>query len=255
MDRDNGKELLSVSKIKMYLRCPLQYYYRYCEGIKIPPDAGLTLGKAVHSGIEQNFRQKITSFSDLPLNDVLDIYSTAFESYLQEEFNFGEDKPGDVKDLGVGLVKVYHAELSPKIQPVSVEEHFILEFEAPVEYGFQGYMDVIDAESNIRDSKTAKRSYAQNAAENDLQLTAYNLAYKFLKGKEPKALIFDVMVKNKTPKVQTISSPPRGEAQLNRLLKLIGFVSKSIKTGVFYPCENGQVCSWCGYRKDHCSSW
>jgi len=79
MDKDNGKkELLSVSKIRMYLRCPLQYYYRYCEGLKVPPDSGLTLGKSVHAGIEANYSQKITSFSDLPLNDVLDVYSTAF---------------------------------------------------------------------------------------------------------------------------------------------------------------------------------
>lgn len=253
MDNDNGKELLSVTRVKMFLRCPLQYYYRYCEGIKIPPDAGLTLGKAVHAGLEVNYTQKISSFIDLPLNYVLDIYSTEFEKLVQEEINFGEDEPGDVKDLGVECLSVYHKELSPKIQPVSVEERFVLEFEN-VSYGFQGYLDLVDSEGNIRDSKTSKRSYAIDAAEKDLQLTAYNLGYKYIKGKEPKSLIFDVIVKNKIPKVQTIISPPRNESQLNRLLKIIGSVSQSIKTGIFYPCENPITCSWCGYKK-LCERW
>ena len=253
MDKDNGKELLSVTKLKMWLRCPLQFRFRYVEGIKIPPDSGLTLGKSVHAGIEGNYVQKLISFNDLPLADVLDIYSTAFEKYMQEEFNFGEDKPGEVKDLGAELLKVYHTELSPKIQPVSVEEHFVLEFEN-VPYGFQGYTDLTDSLGNIRDAKTSKRSYSQDAAEKDIQLTAYNLAHNCLKGTKINGLVFDVLVKNKTPKVQTISSPPRSEAQLNRLLKLIGSVAQSIKTGNFYPCESPMSCSWCGY-KQLCEKW
>ena len=36
------KKHLSVTQLKMYLRCPLQYKYRYIDGLKIPPTSSLT---------------------------------------------------------------------------------------------------------------------------------------------------------------------------------------------------------------------
>ena len=57
---------LSVSQVNMYLRCPLQYMFRYIEGLKLPPKSAMTLGKSIHFGIEGNYRQKIDSHKDLP---------------------------------------------------------------------------------------------------------------------------------------------------------------------------------------------
>ena len=111
-----------------------------------------------------------------------------------------------------------------------------------------------DLKSGCNFLKTAKRSYPQDSAQTDIQLTAYNLAYKYIKGEEPKSLCFDVMVRTKQPKVQTLQSPPRTQDQLTRFLKLLGSIARAIKTGIFYPCENQQVCSWCGY-KEICKKW
>ena len=88
----------------------------------------------------------------------------------------------------------------------------------------------------------------------DIQLTAYNLAYRFLKGENPKSLCIDVMVKNKKAKVQTIEAGPRSEQQLKRFLRLLGSIAYAVKQGVFYPCENAQVCGYCGYSR-LCRKW
>lgn len=50
---------LSVSQISMYLRCSLQYWFRYIQGIKAPPNLKLTVGKAGHEGLEFENRQKV----------------------------------------------------------------------------------------------------------------------------------------------------------------------------------------------------
>ena len=56
---------ISVSQIKMFLRCPLQYKYRYIDNLKIPPTGSLLLGSSVHSSLEGNYRQKIETKQDL----------------------------------------------------------------------------------------------------------------------------------------------------------------------------------------------
>ena len=246
---------LSITQIKMYLRCPLQYMFRYLKGLKMPPVGAVVLGKSIHKGLEQNFRHKKQTKIDLPLNKVLEAYSAFFDQTRkkEEEIDWEGENPGKVKDEGIGLIKVYHKDVAPPIQPLAVEEEFELGFEN-VAYTLRGYLDLVDQFKRIRDTKTARRSYPQDAAQTDIQLTAYNLAYKYLKGEEPKSLCFDVMVRTKQPKIQTLQSPPRTQGQLTRFLKLLGSIARAIKTGIFYPCENQQVCSWCGY-KEICREW
>lgn len=254
--KNNGFDFehLSATSLKMYLRCPLQFMFRYVKGLKIPPAGVIILGKSVHKGLEENFRHKKQTQIDLPIKKVLEAYSNCFDrSKQEEEVDWEGENPGKLKDEGVGLIKVYHKITAPPIQPIAVEEGFELGFEN-VPYTLKGYVDLVDQDKRIRDTKTSRRSYPQNATQTDIQLTAYNLAYKYIKGEEPKSLCFDVMVRTKQPKVQTLQSPPRTPAQLTRFLKLLGSIAWAIKTGIFYPCENQQVCSWCGY-KEICRKW
>lgn len=253
-NNDFGFEHLSITSLKMHLRCNLQFMYRYIKGLKIPPVGAIVLGKSVHKGLEENFKHKKQTRIDLPINKVLDFYSAYFEQTKhEEEIDWEGENPGKLKDEGVGLIKLYHQEVAPDIQPISVEEEFELGFKN-VSYALKGYLDLVDQHKTIRDTKTSKRSYPEDAAQTDIQLTAYNLAYKYIKGEEPRSLCFDVMVRTKQPKIQTIQSPPRNPAQLTRFLKLLGSIACAIKTGIFYPCENQQVCSWCGYR-EVCEKW
>jgi len=246
---------LSITQINAYLRCPLSYYFRYIEGIKIPPAGAIILGKSIHKTLEENYRQKIKSFKDLPLNQILEIYSASFEKQKKEEpeIDWEGENPGKVKDDGIGLLKVYQKEISPNIQPLLVEEPFTIEFRN-TNYLLVGFWDLIDRNQIIRDTKTAKRSYPEDAAENSLQLTAYQLAYEIIKRRKPKALILDVMVRNKTPKTQVLISPPRNEIKIKRFLKTMSQIAHSVETGIFYPCEDRIKCSYCGY-KELCKKW
>ncbi len=243
---------LSVSQIKMFLRCPLQYQFRYIDGLKIPPTGSLTLGKSIHSALEANYSQKITSKQDLPAEKVLDLFSDRWEQEVKETVFDMDEKAGTVKDDGVKMVTAYHGQISPTIQPRLVEHEFNLIF-ANVSYTLKGIIDLVDVEGTIIDHKTSKRSMNPEDVGSDIQLTCYALAYRTLFGVPEKELRFDVMVKTKVPKLQQIPTT-RTQDDIRRFLKVLGFVSKAIQSGTLYPCENKQTCSWCGYR-ELCRKW
>ncbi|MCD6219808.1 PD-(D/E)XK nuclease family protein [Candidatus Calescamantes bacterium] len=242
---------ISVTQLKMYLRCPLQYKFRYVDNLIIPPPSAITLGKTIHQTLEENFSQKVKTQEDLPLGYLTDYFSDLWEIESKEtRFEEGE-KPGKIKDEGINLVSVYHKTHSPKILPISVEEEFELEFEnSPLK--LKGYIDLIDKNKIIIDHKIKSRSMTQQDAEQDLQLTAYYLAYKVKKQKPPKGLRFDVIVRTKTPKIQQISISKTDE-DTTRFLKILTQVTRAIHAGIFYPNESF-YCNVCGYR-ELCKKW
>jgi len=245
------RDFISVTQLKMYLRCSLQYKFRYIDGLKIPPTGSLLLGKSVHSALEGNYKQKIDTKQDLPTAQILDLFSDRWEKELKETVFEEDEKPGQVKDDGVKLVTVYHGQISPTITPKYVEKDFELSF-SNVSYMLKGYIDLVDNKNVIIDHKTAKRSMSEQDASSDLQLTCYALAYRNIFGAEEKELRFDVMVRNKTPKIQQIPTN-RSQSDIDRFLRLLGYVSMAIEKGIFYPMANW-MCPSCGYR-DLCKKW
>ncbi len=242
---------LSVTQMRMFLRCPLQFKFRYVDGLKIPPASAITLGKSIHGALESNYRQKVQTKEDLPLEHVTDLFSNWWEKELSETVFEEGEKPGQVKDEGIKLVRVYHKQVAPKVQPISVEKPFTVPFRN-VDYTLKGYIDLIDERGTIIDHKTTKRVMSAEAIAQDLQLTAYALAYRTLEGKLESGLRFDVMIRNKEPKIQQLTTT-RNQGDIRRFLKLLGYVTKAINTGIFYPNPNF-LCPACGYR-DLCKEW
>lgn len=242
---------LSVSQLKMYLRCPLQYFFRYVCGLKVPPTGDLTLGRAVHQTLHDNYHQKVKSYKDLPLSDVTDIFSEHWEREKQETIFQKSEKPGKIKDDGVGLLKTYFENVAPNVQPMEVEREFLINT-AKTSLPIKGYIDLVDSSGRIIDHKTTKRSYPNNAIEKDVQLTAYSMAYRALHGRDETGVRLDVMVRNKQPKIQQLYGT-RTEADIGRFLRLAKQVEMGINTGVYYPNDN-YMCGICGYQ-EMCEKW
>lgn len=240
------KEHLSVSQINCYMRCPAQYKFRYVDGLILPPKTPLTKGKSVHKGIEHNYSQKIETRQDVKLSEVQEVTAAEFES-LRDETDFDKSDPGKVKDETVSLVTLYHNEIAPKVQPVAVEKEVVVEFEN-ADYKLLGYIDVLDEEGFIRDTKTASKSPSEAEVNKSLQLTAYSMAHRTLFGTEEKGVKLDYLVQNKTPKVVQLEGR-RTQRDIERFLKTMGIIAHAIRSGVFYPNENNYLCGHekCGY--------
>lgn len=137
------------------------------------------------------------------------------------------------------------------MQSVGVEREFLLDT-GVTELPPKGYIDLIDDQHYIIDHKTSKRSFPKDAAEKDIQLTAYALAYRKLYGKDEKGVRLDAMVRTKQPKIQQLQAT-RTQADIERFLCLAERVEQGIKAGIFYPNED-YMCNICGY-KGMCEKW
>jgi len=177
---------LSVTQMKTYLRCLLQYFFSYVCDVKPPANGAMALGRAVHSALEHNYRQKIQTGEDLPLSDLQDVFGSEWDRAAEDAFFEKSEKPGDLKDQGAGLLDVYHREIAPTVQPVDVERRFLIHVPG-VKLPLLGYIDLIDDRGTIIDHKTSSRNYQQDAVDRDLQLTAYALAYRTLFGQQERA--------------------------------------------------------------------
>lgn len=242
------RDYISPSQINMFLRCPAQYYFRYCEGLIIPPKSALTKGRAVHKGQEINYKQKIKTKQDLPLDDVKDAVATEFEAAAQEtEWKPDEDK-GKIKDETVSLATLYHREVAPTVQPQYVEEEVF--FQIPdTEIKLKGFIDVVQEGGIIRDTKTTAKTPNQDTADKSMQLTAYSLAYRTLTGEEETGLVLDYLVNTKVPKVVPLKTQ-RSKDDIARFIYITSQITKAIQSGIFYPNPDNFMCS-----EENCGFW
>lgn len=242
------KLTLTQSMIGMFEKCGMQFYFRYIEGIKIPPAAALSVGHSVDTGITTNLSQKIQTQVDLPEGDVLDATSTAFEK-VRAETDWQDLNPDSQKDVAIGCVKAHHKEIAPKIEPIATQ--ITMKHELP-ELVLEGTADIIEKDGTIADSKTAKSAYDEDAVHTSLQAAVYSYLYAQTTRQLPKGFRFDVMVK------PTVRLPARTmqvtgqvtQGQVNNAIERAKIVERAVKAGIFpYASEQGYWCSkkMCGF--------
>lgn len=259
---------VSATQIGMFLRCARQWAYRYVEHRIQKPSGAMKQSGVFHSVAESNYRQKIETGQDLSEEEMLDYFSTLFESEWEKEelmpFQPGESK-GGFKDQGIDIVREHRLNIAPKVQPTAVEQKFELTL-GQNDYSFTltGRIDVIDFNGAIRDNKAMGRTPSQEEIDRDLQLSTYSLAHRVMlrhahpeldlaelqKLVEPE-LTLDAILKNKRPEAR-IFRTRRSREGLRMHLNTIGNIAKAIRADAFPRNPTGWWCSekWCGYWKD-----
>lgn len=235
---------LSVTQMSMYRRCSYQYYLRYCENLIRPPSGSMTRGSAYHVGVAHNLAQKIESHEDLPVAEVLDAYATDFDD-RSEYTEWGNDDPDTMKDAGVAVLRIHHEKIAPGIQPIDVEQQFLMKFKG-LSYTFKGIADVITAESVI-DHKTAGKKYSEPFHDHKIQLWAYGTGEHARTGKMLDGRV-DYAVATSKPQVLSYTVPFTEEDELY-FLSLMGQIADGIQKEVWVPNRSHFLCSrkYCGY--------
>lgn len=250
---------LSASQLGMFLKCPRQWAFRYIEKLIIPPNGAMKQGNAIHKAVEKNYVQKMDTRTDLPESDLTDFFATEFEQQLEaEEVKLDEDETkGGLLDQGVQLVRVFRSGIAPKVQPVAVERNFkVVVGKDKAQIVLNGYIDVIDEQDRIRDTKAMApgRVPKPDTLGCDLQLSTYALARK-LEDKDslptettPARLMLDVTVKLAHPEARILPTA-RSIEGLRMHVNTIGNVAKAIAADAFPRNPTGWWCSekWCGY--------
>lgn len=250
---------LSASQIGMFLRCARQWAFRYIEKLVIPPSGAMKQGSVFHRMAEKNYAQKLMTRADLKEGDLTEFFAEEFETQWEaEEVRLGENETkGGLKDQGVQLTRVFRAGIAPKVMPVAVEGNF----KVPLGKGeaavmLNGYIDVIDEQGRIRDTKamTPQRVPNEFDLSRDLQLSTYALARKLedvasLPTEEtPAHLMLDTVVKLVHPEARILPTA-RSIEGLRLHANTIGNVAKAIRADAFPRNPTGWWCSpkWCGY--------
>ncbi len=245
----------SPTKLNQYLRCPQQFEYRYIRGLKIPPSSSMAQGLSFHGTEEYNFQQKIESHEDIKSNHLKEYYASYLDTKLNEGVEWNEEEKsegiekvkGGLLDEGVKLVDAAARDLNPKINPIKVEEAFTIEIKTeekdPIE--ITGRIDLISKDGDIErihELKTTARTPSEISFDHQLQGIVYSMAT------ETKEVEFNYAVKNKTPKIVSLSKQVDA-TDIEGFVTLTHKVDHAIRAGSFYPNRGSFMCSkkWCGY--------
>lgn len=239
---------LSHTSVGMMSKCPKQFYYRYIEGLKVPPGAAFAFGTSYHHAVGENFEFKIKTKQDLAIGAVWAIFSDQWEREAdQVDWLFEDGDRGELKDVGLHLVELYLSNIAPIRNPKAVE----IEFDVAVPYverRFRGRIDYVDNDGIYIDHKTSSKKWNQGRADTSLQVDAYYLAAQ-IEGEETPGFCFDVAVKKKIPEVQVVQTH-RSKIQIQEYVDRLQDVEKLINAEIFPKTDPGNWwCSprWCGY--------
>lgn len=172
---------LSYSNLNLFDTCPRCWYLKYVLGYKMPGSEAMDFGSSVHEAIE-----KYHKFKELPEPSYLGAMVQAYaDTYKPEDFDIVEEfwevpivHPVEDKKLDIPLLL--------KIDRVWNEY--------------------------IRDVKTSASRYKQEQVDGARQTILYAYAYRQKFGKNERGIGYDVIVKNKVPKLQTLDTFATDEA-------------------------------------------
>lgn len=255
---------LSASSMKLYMRCREAYRRRYLDKAEERSSHYFVWGAAHNFAlVETNFFQKITTGVDLPIAEVQEAFAAEVDRKVErdggdDEIEWGKDlSRASLKDRGVELVAAYHREVSPKVQPVAVEQHFEVAVPGcPVT--ITGYVDVVEAHK-IDDLKTAAKRELSPA--DVFQGHVYQLAFQ-------REVDFHIATKTKVPAVYTAADYPefglpwsgaRGALTGRMVANVAGDIAATFaRYGPDQPWPGAyttrSTCSMCGHRPT-CPWW
>ncbi len=252
----SAKQHLSPNQLNMYMRCSAQWMFRYVEGIKIRPGISLLFGNCFDEVSNTNFRQKMETFEDLPVDDLKDCFVTEWDGNKDRYQIEEDDKPEEKREQGILLVDHWRKTRAPAIQPAGVQEK--LSFSRPEHpYDIIQYSDVITADSGIIDNKTTTKSpskdketgvYLPKSNDHIVQMSLYEIGYEQKFGERPEYLELDYAVIKKDPDNIQVQWTPR-DYHRKYVLSLIDMVTHGIESKVFIPNRGNFLCSkrFCGY--------
>jgi hypothetical protein len=177
---------LSASSIGMFRRCPEQFRHRYILGEKERPGESLVVGSLFHSTLEFNYKQKIESHEDLPLDELVQYHGDISLPKVLDEHGGADEVAWDAPDMAQGvetawkdserMLSAYRKKVTERIQPIGVEQKFSIPVK-PVP--IIGYLDTVTDDQRVIDVKTGKQVSKRLKPSWQLQAVLYSTATGF----------------------------------------------------------------------------
>lgn len=258
---------VSVSQISMHSRCQEQWRRRYVEGEIKPPGIAALVGGGMHKGAELACRHKADSGENMPADDVRDVAVAGFDARAEDGVHLGPEERsvgkqavlGRGRDRAAAFGHYWGLVVQPVYVPLS-ERYIEWQWSIPLPrlgLDLVGVVDLVEASPSgaepvgVVDWKTGTRKKSQRDTDTSIQLAAYSMVAEREFGRGGTAK-FDQLVDSKAGTKWHQLSTDCGRADYERLLQRIVVFIKSVKAGVFVPCDPSEwICSrrWCGYAE------
>lgn len=246
----------SPSSIGSALRCGEQFYRRYILGEKIPPAVAMGRGRGVHKASDVNFKHKVITGRDLPVDDLTDAARDEFVvSFKNGVYLDGDEISAKDRILNQGLndtiscTKLYRKEVAPGIKPVETEEKLTVDIGMALPLvGILDYREL----ARIGDIKTTGKSWSKGQADKELQAVIYSYLYEKGLNKPRPNFQYHILTCLKSGAKHAVQETVTTTKKINAMFNRIKSVENMLIKGVFPPADSGSwVCSpkWCGYHR------
>ena len=247
-------EYIRASSISTYLECSAKFLFQNILEIKTPNKVALAFGSAIHNTLEENFKQKVRTRQDIPIEYAKDFFSDSIDSLLQDVAKsdfIGFDTPKNLKDTGIELVEKYQKEHAYRIFPKRVEEQIQVKFNG-FPYGLSGKIDLLDEDLILVDHKTSGKDFSELPESYRIQVGgAYPILIEALEKQPINGTRIDFLIrksdKSQTTKIRPISI----DVDKKHFFNIFEKVSIGIQNGVFITNRDHMFCSkkWCKFHE------
>lgn len=234
--------VLSPSSLNTYMDCQAKWFYRKVLGLPEKRTLALGLGSAVHVSLGTNFKQKIETGEDLPVEALSTVFRDSFERELDTVTLNEDDDIADAKNAGETMLSVYMREAAPRIRPAAVEK--------PVSgviggVPISGFIDLLDVDGNIIDLKTSKKKPGCFPVPHRRQVTTYAMLEPRASGRAR----LDTLTKTKTVALDTRTLDVGAEDR-RHVERLYSITLEQMRSGLVAPNRSSFLCS-----RKNCSYW
>lgn len=238
----------SHSQYEAFKACGKAYEFKYIKNLRSPPSPAMARGTAIHAGVEEALIAKKEG-KPTSLEAMTALVSDAFDKAKEEIPEWGDEKPDALKDTALSLYRVYHSTALPKINPLEIEEPFLVKVGSIT---VRGIIDLVDHEKEgpgdpgkivIADLKTSASKWSQNDVDKDTQLSLYTAVKGQINAR------IDNLVSTKTPAYHRLNTV-RGASDHRNLTEDYEQTVDLIKKGVFPMASmDSWKCTpkWCPY--------
>lgn len=247
------------SSLNMALRCGEQLRRRYFKNEIIPPSIAACRGTGVHAANKINLRQKIQTKSDLNMADIKDAIRDGYVEAVSKNgvFLSKEEQPAKKRLVNEGLEdalrcgELYRKEVSPKLNPLAVEEKFTVDVGLPLLLA--GIIDYQE-EPILGDLKTTSKTWPEGRIHQEIQPVLYSYVHEHEKKIRPR-FTYHILVARRgkngptSEALQEQSMIPT-DANYHALFAKLRMFCKIVETGTFIPANpTSWWCTekWCGY--------
>ncbi len=256
-----GRNYLSVSAVKQFLRCPLSYRFKYID--RLPEDtvsSALAFGRGIHAALELWFTAQLEGRPDPKLEELLVEFWDEWKACEQETaIRLGKNE--DITKIANMAQRMLAAFITsdaahPAGQVVGIEEELraSLLIDAPDVLGRLDLVLETTDEFIVIDFKTAKSKWSDAQRQDaELQAIVYKELVGQMAGEKPVRVEFIVLTKTKTPSV-AIESAATTDTAIHRGKAMMSATWKAIQHGNFYPAPSIVACPSCPFRKQ-CDAW